>query len=124
MAYLRMKKCSRQKNSVDLSCGSNIQFSLVHIMGLYNHVYIMVCAVYPSIFLLYAMITRCKYRSHAAGTVLMLQVPFFICKYLLPNLQVPCSTRQQTNHGTVLFTPDLLTPHTAFLRLHASVPVF
>ena len=54
----------------------------------------------------------------------MLQVPFFICKYLLLNLQVPCSTRQQANHSTVLFTPDLLTPHTAFLRLHATVPVF
>ena len=53
----------------------------------------------------------CRYRS-------------FICKYLLPHLQVPWSTRQQANLDTVLFTLDLLTPHTAFLRLHATVPAF
>ena len=41
----------------------------------------------------------------------MLQVPFFICSYLVLNIQVPFSTRQQAIHGTVLFTPDLLTPH-------------
>ena len=54
----------------------------------------------------------------------MLQVPFFICRYLLLNIQVPFSTRQQAIHGTVLFTPDLLTPHTAFTSLPAAVPVF
>ena len=54
----------------------------------------------------------------------MLQVPFFICRYLLLNIQVPFSTRQQAIHGTVLFTPDLLTPHTAFPSLPATVPVF
>ena len=57
-------------------------------------------------------------RSH------MLQVPFFICRYLLLNIQVPFSTRQQAIHGTVLFTPDLLTPHTAITSLPATVPVF
>ena len=54
----------------------------------------------------------------------MLQVPFFICRYLLLNIQVPISTRQQAIHGTVLFTPDLLTPHTVFTSLPATVPVF
>ena len=54
----------------------------------------------------------------------MLQVPFFICRYLLLNIQVPFSTRQQAIHGTVLFTPDLLTPHTAFPSLPATVSVF
>ena len=54
----------------------------------------------------------------------MLQVPFFICRYLVLNIQVPFSTRQQAIHGTVLFTPDLLTPHTAFPSLPATVPVF
>ena len=54
----------------------------------------------------------------------MLQVPFFICRYLLLNIQVPFSTRQQAIHGTVLFTPDLRTPHTAFPSLPATVPVF
>ena len=58
-------------------------------------------------------------RSHSAGTVLYLQVPS-----VLLNIQVPFSTRQHAIHGTVLFTPDLLTPHTAFLRLHATVPIF
>ena len=53
----------------------------------------------------------------------MLQVPFFICRYLLLNIQVPFSTRQQAIHGTVLFTPDLLTPHTAITSLPATVPV-
>ena len=57
-------------------------------------------------------------------TVLILQVPFFICRYLLLNIQVPFSTRQQTIHGTVLSTPDLLMPHTAFPCLPATVPVF
>ena len=54
----------------------------------------------------------------------MLQVPFFICRYLLLNIQVPFSTRQQAIHGTVLFTPALLTPHTAFASLPATEPVF
>ena len=54
----------------------------------------------------------------------MLQVPFFICRYLLLNIQVPFSTCQQAIHGTVLFTPDLLTPHTAFPSIPATVPVF
>ena len=54
----------------------------------------------------------------------MLQVPFFICRYLLLNIQVPFSTRQQAIHGTVLFTPDLLTPRTAFPSLPATLPVF
>ena len=54
----------------------------------------------------------------------MLQVPFFICRYLLLNIQVPFSTRQQAIHGTVIFTPDLLTPHTAFPSLPTTVPVF
>ena len=63
-------------------------------------------------------IAHCKYR------VPTLQVPFFICRYLLLNIQVPFSTRQQAIHGTVLFTPDLLTPHTAFTSLPATVPVF
>ena len=36
----------------------------------------------------------------------MLQVPFFICNYLLPNLQKPCSTLQEANHSNVLFTPE------------------
>ena len=54
----------------------------------------------------------------------MLQVPFFICRYLLLNIQVPFSTRQQATHGTVLFTPDLLTPHTACTSLPTTVPVF
>ena len=54
----------------------------------------------------------------------MLQVPFFICRYLLLNIQVPFSTRQQAIHGTVLFTPDLLTPHTVFTSLPATVSVF
>ena len=54
----------------------------------------------------------------------MPQVPFFICRYLLLNIQVPFSTRQQAIPGTVLFTPDLLTPHTAFPSLPATVPVF
>ena len=34
------------------------------------------------------------------------------------------STRQQAIHGTVIFTPDLLTPHTAFPSLPTTVPVF
>ena len=63
-------------------------------------------------------IAHCKYR------VLTLQVPFFICRYLLLNIQVPFSTRQQAIHGTALFTPDLLTPHTAFASLPATVSVF
>ena len=63
-------------------------------------------------------IAHCKYR------VLMLLVPFFTCRYLLLNIQVPFSTRQQAIHGTVLFTPDLLTPHTPFPSLPATVPVF
>ena len=54
----------------------------------------------------------------------MLQVPFFICRYLLLNIQVPFSTRQQAIHGTVPFTPDILTPHTAFTSLPATVPIF
>ena len=54
----------------------------------------------------------------------MLQVPFFICRYLLLNIQVPFSIRQQAIHGTVLFTPDLLTPHTAFPSLPATLPVY
>ena len=54
----------------------------------------------------------------------MLQVPFFICRYLLLNIQVLFSTRQQAIQGTVLFTPDLLTPHTAFPSLPATVPLF
>ena len=117
--YLRMEKYSRQKDSVDLEVIVWLRHSIV--LGPYYgsiQPCIMVCAVCLSI---------CSYyvpRLHVASTVLMLQVPFFICKYLLPNLQIPCSTRQQTNHSTVLFTPDLLTPHTAFLRLHATVPVF
>ena len=63
-------------------------------------------------------IAHCKHR------VLMLQVPFFICRYLLLNIQVPFSTRQQAIRGTVLFTPDLLTPHTAFTSIPTTVPVF
>ena len=63
-------------------------------------------------------IAHCKYR------VFMLHVPFFICRYLFLNIQVPFSTRQQAIHGTVLFTPDLLTPHTAFSSLPANVPIF
>ena len=50
----------------------------------------------------------------------MLQVPFFIPRYLLLK-QIPFSTHQQAIHGTVLFTPDLLTPHKLFQdfpRLH------
>ena len=54
----------------------------------------------------------------------MQKVSFFICRYLLLNIQVPFSTRQQAIHGTVLFTPDLLTPHTDFPSLPATVPIF
>ena len=54
----------------------------------------------------------------------MLQVPFLVCRYLLLNIQVPFSTRQQAIHGTVLFTSDLLTPHTALPSLPVTVPVF
>ena len=36
----------------------------------------------------------------------MLQVPFLICNYILPNLQVPCSTLREANHNNVLFTPE------------------
>ena len=62
-------------------------------------------------------------RLHiASAAFFILQVPYFICRYLLLNIQAPFSTRQQAIRGTVLFTPDLLTPHTAFL--HATVPVF
>ena len=53
----------------------------------------------------------------------MLQLPFFICRYLLFNIQVPFSTRQQAIHGTFLFTPELLTHQTAFPSLPATVPV-
>ena len=53
-------------------------------------------------------------RLHIASAVLIPQVPFFICRYLLLSIQVPFSTRQQAIYGTVLFTPGLLTPHTAF----------
>ena len=63
-------------------------------------------------------------RLHTASTVLILQVPFFICRYFLLNIQVPLLTRQQAIHDTVLFTPDLLTPQTAFPSLPATVPVF
>ena len=63
-------------------------------------------------------------RLHIASTVLILRAPFFICRHLLLNTQVPFSTRQQAIHGTVLFTPDLLTPHTAFSSLSATVLVF
>ena len=85
-------------------------------MGLYNHVKWYALYVFLHFYYVPGL--------HIASTVLMLQVPFFNCKYLLPNLQVPCSTHQQANHSTFLFTPDLLTPHTAFLRLRATVPVF
>ena len=54
----------------------------------------------------------------------MQKVSFFICRYLLLNIEVPFSTRQQAIHGTVLFTPDLLTPHTDFPSLPATVPIF
>ena len=63
-------------------------------------------------------------RLHIASAVLILQVPFFICRYLLLNIQVPFSTRQQAIHGTVFFTLDSLTPHTAFPSLPATVPLF
>ena len=53
-------------------------------------------------------------RLHMASTVLILQVPFFISKYLFLNIQVLLLTRQKAMHGTVVFTSDFLMPHTAF----------
>ena len=61
-------------------------------------------------------------RLHIASTICILQVPFFICRYLLLNIQVPFSTHQQAVHVTVLFTLDLLMPYTAFPSLSATVP--
>ena len=50
-------------------------------------------------------------RLHITRTVFMLQVPLFICHYLLLNLQVPFSTRRQPIRITVLFTPDFQALH-------------
>ena len=71
-----MKKYSRKKDSVDLEVIVWLRHSIV--LGPYYgsiQPCIMVWAVCLSIFLLCATITRCKYSSHAAGTVLYLQVP-------------------------------------------------
>ena len=71
-----MKKYSRQKDSVDLEVIVWLRHSTV--LGPYYgslQPCIIVCAECLSIFLLSATITRCNLRSHAAGTVLYLQVP-------------------------------------------------
>ena len=66
----------RQKDFVDLEVIVWLRHSIV--LGPYYGFIqpcIMICAVWLSLFLLCATITHCKYRSHAAGTVLYLQVP-------------------------------------------------
>ena len=96
---------SKQKGSVDLKASMWLRNSIVLIvLGPYNgSIQLTLCATIQS-----------PRRLHMATTAFILQVPFFICRYLLLNIQVPFSTHQQSIHGTVLFTPDILTPHKPF----------
>ena len=64
---------------------------------------------------------RCYRLDDCTRIVIILKGPFYICRYLLLNIQVSFSTRQQAIRGSVLFIPDLIPPHKpfqAFQRLY------
>ena len=103
---------SRQKGSVDLEATVWFRNSIVLIsLGPYHEsIQLTLCATMLS-----------PRRSHIANTALS------FCRYrslFAGTFSLTYQYRYQAIHGTVLFTPDLPTPHTAFSSLPAAVTVF